>query len=185
MGSFVSDADREMVARTLDSAAREGRVSGDELRARLARAHQARVYGDLEQLLADLPGTQEPEERTVREHTLPQTLHITASLRDARRRGSWTVPRRVVATAGLGTVELDLTEAESGSNEITVDARPNWGDVDVIVPEGYTVSTEASIPGAEPVRDHTTTQPRPDAPPLHVVARPGRGSVVVRHPRPG
>ncbi len=175
--AVVSRHDREMVARALAAAAAQERLSADELEGRLDRTHHARTYGELEQLLADLPGTQGPEERTEGE-----ALHVTAALRKARREGRWRVPPRVVASAGLGAVELDFSEAEITDGAVTVDARPNAGDVELIVPEGYEVSIEEAVPGAEPVHDFTTASPRPHAPRVHVLSRPGLGSIFVRHP---
>lgn len=128
---------------------------------------------------------QEPVERTVREHTVPETMHITASLRDARRKGSWRVPPRIMASAGRGAVVLDFTEASVSGENITVDARPNLNNVELIVPQGYAVSTEEPIPGSEPVLDYTSHEPRPGLPRLHVIANPGIGAMIVRHPRPG
>lgn len=179
----TSAADREAVARKLAAATSEGRIGSDEMEKRVAQAHDAHTYGELEQLLADLPGTQELDERTVPEHTVPETLHLTASLRDAKREGQWKVPRKIVASAGMGTVKLDFTDAKVAHDEVTVDARPNVGKVDLIVPEGYAVSTEESVPGSEPVRDETTAEARSDFPRLHVIANPGMGSIIVRHAR--
>lgn len=38
------------------------------------------------------------------EQVLPETLHISAPLLDSGRRGQWTVPPRITASAGRGTV---------------------------------------------------------------------------------
>ncbi len=180
---IVSRHDRETIARALANAAGQGRLDTEELENRLARTHQARNYDELEQLLADLPGSQQPEERTVAEHTVPETLHITAALRKARRHGRWKVPRRIIASAGRGEVELDFSEAEFTNDKLTVDARPNLSDVELIVPEGHAVTTEEATPGTEPVHDRTTAPAQPDTPHIHIVARAGMGSIIVRHPR--
>ena len=52
----ASDADRDGVAKRLRDAAAEGRLEPDELEERLDAALRARTYGDLQGLLADLPG---------------------------------------------------------------------------------------------------------------------------------
>jgi Domain of unknown function (DUF1707) len=51
----ASDADRDAVAERLRRAAVEGRLEPDELEERLHAALRARTYGDLRQLLSDLP----------------------------------------------------------------------------------------------------------------------------------
>jgi hypothetical protein len=52
----ASDADRDAVADRLRRAAIEGRLDPDELDERLAVALSAKTYGELDPLLADLPG---------------------------------------------------------------------------------------------------------------------------------
>lgn len=55
----ASDADRERVAELLRRAAGEGRLRTEELEQRLEDAFAARTYGDLDRIVADLPGTRE------------------------------------------------------------------------------------------------------------------------------
>jgi hypothetical protein len=52
----ASDADRDWVAERLKQAATEGRILANELEERLATALRARTYGDLDDVVADLPG---------------------------------------------------------------------------------------------------------------------------------
>jgi Flp pilus assembly protein TadB len=52
----ASDADRDAVVERLRVAAGEGRLEPEELEQRVDQALRARTYGDLEELLADLPG---------------------------------------------------------------------------------------------------------------------------------
>ncbi len=54
----ASDADREQVAERLRQAAAEGRLLTEELEQRLEAAFAARTYGQLNALVADLPGRQ-------------------------------------------------------------------------------------------------------------------------------
>lgn len=53
----VSDDAREDAGRLLRSARRRGRITEEELEARLAQAHLARTRGELNELLGDLPGS--------------------------------------------------------------------------------------------------------------------------------
>ena len=52
----ASDADRERIAERLRNAAGEGRLLAEELEDRLATAFRARTYGELDAVVADLPG---------------------------------------------------------------------------------------------------------------------------------
>jgi hypothetical protein len=58
----ASDADRDLVAERLRTAAAEGRIATDELDERMGATLAARTYAELEAVIADLPGTQ-PERR--------------------------------------------------------------------------------------------------------------------------
>lgn len=173
----ASETDRETVARWLAAAAGEGRITTDEMQDRLARVREARTYGDLEPLVRDLPNIEQP-----RVETVPETLRVAASLRTARMHGRWTVPPRVVASAGRGSVLLDFTEAAVEHDQVTVDARPNWRSVYLVIPDGYGVSTEETIPGTSDIRGAAAATSE-GVPRIHVIARPGLGSVVIRRPR--
>lgn len=60
---LASDSDRERVAERLRQAATEGRILAHELEERVARALRARTYGELDALVADLPGPGTPARR--------------------------------------------------------------------------------------------------------------------------
>lgn len=181
----TSHVDRETVARQLAVAAGEGHISPDELESRLSRAHEARTYADLQELVRDLPGGEEPAVHKTPEHTVPETLHISAALRDARMDGAWTASPRIVASAGRGVVHLDFSEATVPGGDVTIDARPNLADIEVIVPEGFAVTTEQATPGSTIVHDLTTAASVPGQPRIHVVSQPGLGRITVRPPRAG
>ena len=66
----ASDQDRDHVAERLRRAATEGRLLAEEFELRLARALRARTYGELDQLVADLPG----ERAVARRRTLPPAM---------------------------------------------------------------------------------------------------------------
>jgi preprotein translocase subunit SecF len=52
----ASDADRERIGERLRQATAEGRLAAHELEHRLAKALRARTYGELDDVVADLPG---------------------------------------------------------------------------------------------------------------------------------
>ena len=64
----ASDADRELTAERLRHAMAEGRLLSEELEERLEATFAARTYGELDAVVADLPGT------TVRRRERPQTV---------------------------------------------------------------------------------------------------------------
>lgn len=66
----ASDADRERVAERLRQAAAEGRLLTEELEQRLEASFAARTYGQLDAVLADLPGRRLPLPAGARRRTL-------------------------------------------------------------------------------------------------------------------
>lgn len=67
----ASDADRDAVVDRLRDAAGEGRLEPDELEQRVDGALRARTYGELAELLADLPGDARVLLRSTRRRTDP------------------------------------------------------------------------------------------------------------------
>jgi len=67
----ASDADRDAVVDRLRDAAGEGRLEPDELEQRVDGALRARTYGDLAELLADIPGDGRVLLRSARWRTNP------------------------------------------------------------------------------------------------------------------
>jgi hypothetical protein len=65
----ASDAERDQVAERLRDATGEGRLLAEELEDRLEAVFAARTYGDLDAVVADLPGVAvRPRDRS---HTVP------------------------------------------------------------------------------------------------------------------
>ena len=60
----ASDADRDRIAERLRNATAEGRLLAEELEERLEKTFSARTYGELDAVVADLPGAvARPRER--------------------------------------------------------------------------------------------------------------------------
>ncbi|BEL09982.1 DUF1707 domain-containing protein [Actinoplanes sichuanensis] len=67
-GMRAGDGDRETVAEQLKQALDQGRLDLSEYDERVQKAYAAKTYGDLEGLLADLPGTVPVEKAQVEPH---------------------------------------------------------------------------------------------------------------------
>jgi hypothetical protein len=173
----ASDSDRETVAEILRDAAADGRLTMEELEERLTAAFAARTYGEFEPLISDLPaGRPAPAEAA------EDLLQLSAPISDVRRDGRWVVPSRIVATAGMGNVKLDFTEAVIRGHEVVVEATAYVGDVVLVVPEGFDVD----LTGVQVFLGTVRNKVRPGrsgGPRLRVVGRTVLGDVVARHPR--
>ncbi|MGO9489580.1 MAG: DUF1707 domain-containing protein [Solirubrobacteraceae bacterium] len=76
----ASDADRDRVAERLRKAATEGRLLTEELEQRLESAFRARTYGQLERLIADLPGKPVLPRRRRPARRLPAVLALAVAV---------------------------------------------------------------------------------------------------------
>ena len=77
----ASDADRDAVADRLRAATVEGRLDAGELEQRLHVALRARTYGELQELLDDLPATPGPWSGRRRGHARPTTAALVLAVR--------------------------------------------------------------------------------------------------------
>jgi Domain of unknown function (DUF1707)/Cell wall-active antibiotics response 4TMS YvqF len=181
----VSDADREWAADVLREAAGQGRISMDELEERLELAYGAKTYADLAAVTRDLPqdgaalspaGGAVPASRI---GGTPRNKFSIAIMSGARRMGSWVLPRKYVAVAVMGGVELDLREARYSEPEVTLHAYTLMGAVQITVPEDVDVDVSgiAFMGGF----DHHASGPGvPGAPRVRVIGFAMMGGVEVR-----
>lgn len=180
----VSDADREQAAEVLREAAGQGRISMDELGERLELAYAAKTYADLTLVTRDLPqpgSALTPAGRAApsRIGGTPRNKVSIAILSGARRVGAWVLPRKYVAVAVMGGVELDLREAQFSEPEVTLHAYALMGGIQITVPEDVDVDVSgiAFMGGF----DHNASGPGvPGAPRLRVIGFAMMGGVEVR-----
>ena len=144
----ISDEDRHRVAEVLRQAAGDGRIDLEELDQRLEAAYQAKTYGDLVPITVDLPAsTSHP---TPAPHPVgPATAYTGARhsgslavMSETKRTGRWLLEDGHTAFALMGSVVLDLRQAQLGSAEVTVNAHAVMGEVRLFVDAGTTVVVE-------------------------------------------
>jgi len=177
----ASHEDRDRVVEMLRVAAGDGRLTADELDQRIELALTARTYGELAELVTDLPGAQSaaltpPKPKDV--------LRIERFGGNARRDGQWVVPQRVEIRVAGGNVTLDFTTAEIRLPSLRIDATVTGGNLVLITKPGIVVDTDgmALVGGDVKVRPQDGY-----APVLLRVEVAGRifgGNIVVRPPRP-
>ena len=155
----ISDEDRHRVSEVLRQAAGEGRIDLTELDERLEATYRAKTYADLVPLTADLPGVPpvpQPVGQPVAQSVAQSVARpVSLSGRDAatspasvavmstsRGTGAWAVSDRHTAVALMGTIVLDLRQAQFGSAELTINASAVMGEVKVVVGAGTRVVVE-------------------------------------------
>lgn len=137
----VSNAEREAIIARLHAATEEGRLDLEEFADRSRQAYEARTYGEVERLLADLPeatGTlsvpnSAPE--PVRS-TGPAQLRLTPKASSIERKGDWVVPPKVLVDAKFSSVKLDCRHAVLASGKVDIDLDLIASSLEVVLPAG-------------------------------------------------
>ncbi len=193
----ASDSDRERVAKVLNAALGEGRLTLGEVDERLAQVYAAKTLGELEPITKDLPGhalaLPQPmlamasaaaagPSASSRIGGTPGSTIAVAVMSGAIRKGNWVVPQRFHAIAVMGGVELDLTQARFAAPEVTINAFALMGGVEIVVPDDVTVLVHgfAFMGGFD---DRAQQQGPPGSPVVHITGFALMGGVEVRRAR--
>lgn len=203
----ASDADREGVARKLQTAMAEGRLTVAELQERLDTVYKAKTLSELEPVTWDLPGHTDLVPKLPTTPTTPQRVDMTKRaaggssagldrvvgdtptstvaigiMSGATRNGPWVVPTQFTALAMMGGVDLDLTQALFAAREVTITAVALMGGVDIVVPDDITVIVNgAGIMGA--FEDNAHVQGVPGGPVVRINGVAIMGGVDVKRPK--
>lgn len=147
-----ADHDRELVAQVLNNAYAEGRLNFDEHADRIAAAYDAKTFGQLEQLTADLlprqhvptpPPPLPPAALPRADAPAPMAGLFTggsAVLSSFRPGRLDVVAREVHLNAWLGDVKLDLVGATFEDRHTRINVGGMMGEIKIRVPEGVSVN---------------------------------------------
>jgi hypothetical protein len=177
----ASHADRDRVVDLLRLAAGDGRLTSDELDARVERALSARTYGELAVLTEDLPAV--PGAGPAAD--LKKVLRIERAGSNVRRDGSWVVPERIELRVTAGNVVLDFTQAVIALSSLRVQAVVTGGNLTLITRPGIVVDTdEVAIIGGRVVERELPDSSVPVLLSVNVTGRVVGGNVRVRPAKP-
>lgn len=191
----ASDTDREQVARVLQQAMSEGRITMGELEERLHDVYAAKTLGELEPVTADLPdvttpgSTVQPAFSRAPEHRIggtPGSATSIAVMSGASRTGGWVVPRQHNSFAFWGEVKIDLRQARFAEQHVTITAVAIMAGIDIVVPDDVIVNvTGLGLMGAFETKEKGDLgAPPADAPVVTVNGLAFWGAVtVIRKPR--
>jgi Domain of unknown function (DUF1707)/Cell wall-active antibiotics response 4TMS YvqF len=161
----VSDAERDVVLRTLGDNAAVGRLTLDELEDRSGRALTARTRGELATLTKDLPAQGLPSPAPSRKAPVRWMVAIMGG---SHRRGRFRAVGRINAVAIMGGDEIDLRGAEIEGGELTLNLYTFMGGANIYVPD--TVDLEVGgfsfMGGHEEIGSERP--PRPGAPSIRI-----------------
>ena len=200
----ASDDDRAAVARLLETAMGEGRLTPAELQERLDTLYRSKTLRELEPLTWDLPGHRDlvPQVPTVRAPVPPPPDSVaqgsavgriggtpTSSvaigiMSGATRAGNWVVPAQFSAVAIMGGVDIDLTKARFAEPQVTISAVAIMGGIDIVVPDDVTVIVNG-IGFMGSFEDNARVQGTPGGPVVRINGLALMGGVDVHRPKGG
>lgn len=146
----VSNAEREAILAKLHAATEEGRLDLDEFAERSRQAYEARTYGEVERLLADLPETAGalavPAAAGPAPAGAPAEIRLAPKASSMERKGDWLVPQRIVVDAKASSVKLDCRHAVINSGRVDLDVNLIASSLEVVLPAGaYAVDDDTEM----------------------------------------
>jgi len=138
----ASDADRDRYAAVLQEAYAQGRLTRVEYDERLDAVLNAKTYGELEPLVADLPADNLPVPKApvplvpVAPAPGPPMVAVFSAV---ERKGVWSLPDDAYAVAVFGSVAMDLREAQIAAANNEIRAFAVFGSVEITIPAGMRV----------------------------------------------
>ncbi|MDN5761648.1 MAG: DUF1707 domain-containing protein [Microlunatus sp.] len=191
----VGHTEREAVAAILQEAAADGRLGMDELDERLEVALQAKTYGDLEPLVADLsaelPWRSDRRPAPVQApqplqgpappgYSREDPLRFDAGVSSEKRDGAWVVPPFLRISSGVGSVKLNCLQATAAASVIDVEVIAGAGSVVIVLPVGWAVDADrlGKAMGSKTIKVPRT--PSAGQPLLVLYGNVGFGSLKVR-----
>lgn len=127
----ISNADRQRVIDHLQNSTSEGRLDLDEFTQRVDAVYQAKTYGELKPLLADLPA---PGGGGVTAAPATDRADITPTGSSLRRTGKWLVPRRITLRPKSSSVVLNFAHAAIGHREVEIELDAKMSSITLILP---------------------------------------------------
>lgn len=136
----------------------------------------AKTEAELAEVVRSLPPTMtftSPDRR------LAKPLEIHSGTGRLRLAGRWQVARQTHVSADLGSVRIDLTEAEFDDNIVDLHVHTGWGSITIIVPRGADVQITHHRGGV----DSRLEPPVPGLPLIRLDMTTNIGRIHLRHPR--
>jgi len=177
----ASHDDRDRVVELLRVSAGDGRLTAEELDERLELAMTARTYGELANLVADLPaaGSAVPAPAVRAKDVVRIDTHSGHTKRD----GPWVVPQRIEARIASGELRLDLTQAVITQPSLQIDAEVRSGRIILITKPGIVVDTDEIVVRSGHVRVRAPWGPSvPEVLRIEVTGQVGSGHFIARPP---
>jgi hypothetical protein len=172
----MSNADREAVVARLNAAVAEGRLTLSEFEERVDGVLQARTFGEVEPFVVDLPAADPAV-------AAPEVVELRSQAGELRRKGRWSVPRRLSVQAKAGSVHLDMRQAVIGHRVVEIELATQAGSATLVLPPGATANIDGvtTTAGSARVKVPSTPEPGSTAPHFVITGSATAGSLLVRY----
>lgn len=173
----MSDTDREGVIARLNAAVAEGRLTLSEFEERVDGVLKARTFGEVEPFVADLPD--------VPAVAASDVVELRSHAGSIKRKGRWSVPRKLVVQSKAGSVKLDLRHAAIPHRVVEIELATQAGSTVIVLPPGSTANIDRvnSTAGQAKLKVPAMPEPGATAPHLIVSGSTFAGSLTVRYER--
>ena len=147
----------------------------DRFQAALDALLGVHTQSDFASVVRSLPA---PVEFTLPARRRQEPLEISTSMGEVRLEGRWQVSRLTKIDTGMGSVTIDLSQAEFDDWDIEIVVHTHMGTITVIVPRGF----EVRPVGRSGVVNSALEPPIPGFPVVRLSATCDMGTISVTHP---
>ena len=152
-----------------------GDIDAAQLDTSVAGVLAARTEAELAGVMRSLPV---PVALTSPDRRLTRPPEIKGGMGRMRLTGRWQIARETHVSADLGSVLIDLTEAEFDDRVVDLHVYTGWGSITIIVPRGVAVQLTHHKGGT----DMRLEPPVPGLPLVRLDATTHIGRIHLRHP---
>ncbi|MGO8871795.1 MAG: hypothetical protein ACLQPH_10420 [Acidimicrobiales bacterium] len=172
----ITDDVRQRAIDFLQGLLTSGKVDMDRFQQALDGLFGSRTDADLASVVSNLPS---PVEVTPPARRRQEPFEINASMNALHLAGRWQVSRFNKIQAGMGSVTIDLSEAEFDCWEVDLVVHTSMGSITVIVPCGFDVR----LVGRNGAVETALEPPIPGFPVVRLSATSDMGTIRVVHTR--
>jgi hypothetical protein len=152
-----------------------GDIDADRFDTSVAGLLAAMTDTELAEVVRSLP---QPVAFTSPDRRLAKPMEIHSGMGRLRLAGQWQAARETHLSADLGSVRIDLTEAQFDDNVIDLHVYTGWGSITIIVSRGLDVQVTHHRGGV----DSRLERPVPGLPLIRLDVTTNIGRVRLRHP---
>jgi hypothetical protein len=174
-GPPISDDIQQRAIDFLQGLLASGRVDLDRFHKALDALLGAQTQAELASVVRSLPP---PVEFTPPARWRQEPLEISTPMGEVRLEGHWQVSRLTKIDTSMGSVTIDLTQAEFDDREVEIVVHTHMGDITVIVPRGV----EVRPVGRSGAVNTSLERPIPGFPVVRLTATSDMGTIRAMHP---